>query len=318
MRRKKFSQKAGRVVRKRLSDGTKVEYHYAAWSSKAARHAPDTVGALSIAWRVSPEWAALAPASRVQYTLYLRELDAIAAAPLADIKRRDIMTLRDSIAATRGNGAAGNFMRTVGAAFAWARSRGWIEHSPCHKIPPLPSGTLPAWTEAQLAHAMAHLPEPLRRVVVLGAHTGQRRGDLCAMPWGAYDGAVLRFTQQKTRQRMEIPAHPALRAELAAWRTSATSTLILTTEQGLPWRPNYLSEVMSAALRQIGLPAGLNVHGLRKLAATRLAEAGCSAHEIAAVTGHKTLQMVQHYTESADQGKLAQAAIVRLRTKETG
>ncbi|NDG85207.1 MAG: hypothetical protein EBX52_09260, partial [Proteobacteria bacterium] len=34
-------------------------------------------------------------------------------------------------------------------------------------------------------------------------------------------------------------------------------------------------------LKALGLP-GINVHGLRKLAATRLAEAGCSPHEIAA------------------------------------
>lgn len=42
-------------------------------------------------------------------------------------------------------------------------------------------------------------------------------------------------------------------------------------------------------LRKAGLPESLSLHGLRKAAARRLAEAGCTVHEIQAVTGHKTL-----------------------------
>jgi integrase len=64
----------------------------------------------------------------------------------------------------------------------------------------------------------------------------------------------------------------------------------------------------------IGLRHELNIHGLRKLAAAELADAGCTMHEIAAVTGHLSLSMVQLYTQSADQERLARAAIVRLET----
>ncbi|MCE2579531.1 tyrosine-type recombinase/integrase [Komagataeibacter sp. FNDCR1] len=53
---------------------------------------------------------------------------------------------------------------------------------------------------------------------------------------------------------------------------------------------------------------------LRKYAATTLAEAGCSAHEIASITGHLSIAMVQHYTKSADQKRLAEAAIRKLQT----
>ena len=47
-------------------------------------------------------------------------------------------------------------------------------------------------------------------------------------------------------------------------------------------------------------------------AARRLAEAGCSANEIAAITGHATLQEVSRYTKAAEQKKLAQSAMRRL------
>jgi hypothetical protein len=48
---------------------------------------------------------------------------------------------------------------------------------------------------------------------------------------------------------------------------------------------------------------------LRKAAARRVAEAGCTANEIAAITGHATLQEVLRYTKAAEQKKLAQSVM---------
>jgi integrase len=56
----------------------------------------------------------------------------------------------------------------------------------------------------------------------------------------------------------------------------------------------------------------LSAHGLRKATARRLAELGCSAHQIAAVTGHATLTEVQRYTAAADRKRLAQEAMSKL------
>ena len=41
---------------------------------------------------------------------------------------------------------------------------------------------------------------------------------------------------------------------------------------------------------------GLTFHDLRHEAASRLSERGFEAMEVAAITGHKTLQMVKRYT----------------------
>jgi integrase len=54
---------------------------------------------------------------------------------------------------------------------------------------------------------------------------------------------------------------------------------------------------------------GCSAHGLRKAAARRLAEAGCSPHQIASVTGQKTLKEVERYTKAANQERLAQDAM---------
>lgn len=303
---------AGRVVRKRLADGTVREYRYPAWSPPQ-QPAGDTIRGLLRAYEASPEWAALAKATQQQYLIYLRPWLKVAEARPADVTRRQILEARDAIARTRGTGAATAFTRVAAALFRWAEDRGWITHNPAARIRSLPGGHLPAWSEAQIATALAHLPEHLRRVVVLGIYTGQRRGDLIAMTWAAYDGSSIRLRQQKTGRALTIPAHPEMRAELDAWRaTRGDSVLILTSPRTPAWTAQHLSREMGRALVAAGLPAGLNVHGLRKAAARRLAEAGCSASEIAAITGHLSLSMVQLYTSSADQERLAAAAVARL------
>jgi hypothetical protein len=43
-----------------------------------------------------------------------------------------------------------------------------------------------------------------------------------------------------------------------------------------------------------------------------LAEVGCSAHQIASVTGHRSLTEIERYTKQADQNRMATAAIHRL------
>ena len=54
-----------------------------------------------------------------------------------------------------------------------------------------------------------------------------------------------------------------------------------------------------------------SAHGLRKACATRLANAGCSVNEIAAITGHASVREIAHYTAKADQGRLARQALNR-------
>ena len=66
----------------------------------------------------------------------------------------------------------------------------------------------------------------------------------------------------------------------------------------------------------------LHFHGPLHSAASLMAKAGCTAHEIAAITGHKTLSMVSKYTGQAVQNKLAESAVAKLagtkpRTKMT-
>jgi len=305
----KLREKAGKTVRHVMKDGTVKVYSYER-GSKAKNRPADSTAELIAAYQRSPEWLGLAETTRTTYTIYLRELFRLGHQPATAWARRDILTLRDAIAASRGNGASTGFIRAASALFTWAVDREWIEHSPVIRVKTLEGGHLRAWTREEADTAAGRLPAHLSRAVILARYTGQRRGDLCTMGWSAYDGSTIRLVQQKTGAPLVLPVHATLKAHMDDWpRIAAT---VLTDAKGMPWKPEYLSHALPSALARIGLSEDLNVHGLRKLAAAELADAGCTVHEIAAITGHQSLSMVQLYTRSADQERLASAAIVRL------
>jgi len=309
------SPRAVKVVRRTLASGEVREYRYQrgprAEREPPARIVAGSVGALIEAWRRSPEWADLADATRANYTIYLRSLTGLEREQAADVRRRHIIALRNAIAVARGNGAATGFVRAASALWAWAINAELAETSPAARLKPLRKGELAAWPEAALADALTQLPEPYRRAVLLAVYTGQRRGDLIRLSWAQYDGASIRLRQGKTGAALVVPAHRELRALLETWRQTTTTTTILAAPAGGAWTDRHLSRELGARMRAIGWP-GLTLHGLRKLAAVRLAQAGATLHEIAAIGGWKSLSMVQHYTKAADQHALAQAAIVRL------
>lgn len=313
---KKSHRKAGRTSRYTRKDGTVVEYHYGPYQPKPRERATDTLTALIEAYRRSRKWRGLAAATQRTYAVYHKYLERIGHTKVVDMKRRDLLDLVDVIAERRGPGAAVGFARSASALFAWAVYREWIEHSPATKIVPDGGGELRAWTRAEADAAVGGLPEHLRRVVILARYTGQRRGDLCAMRWSAYDGITIQVKQQKTGEELVLTAPANLRVELDTWKREASALTILTNRFGRPWDPQQLSHALPVALAKIGLSDELNVHGLRKLAATELADAGCTTHQIAAVTGHRTLAMVQHYTKTANQRSLAEAAVVLLQNAD--
>jgi len=76
---------------------------------------------------------------------------------------------------------------------------------------------------------------------------------------------------------------------------------LLTKPDGSAFDPHGLGMWFGDAIEAAGLPDACVMHGLRKTAARMLAEVGCPALEIMAVTGHKSLAEIERYTRAADQ-----------------
>lgn len=66
------------------------------------------------------------------------------------------------------------------------------------------------------------------------------------------------------------------------------------------------------------LPDGLLPHGLRRATRSRQAKAGCSAHEIMAISGHQALAEVPRHTVAENRLQLAERSAAALERKEAG
>ena len=296
------------VVRRKLADGSVRTYVYeSAGASRTLKPANGTIGWLQAQYEASPEYAALAPASRKLYRHVLKELEAVRYFRLADFQRKHIMAIRDKLAGKPG--IANSFVRAVGAMFAWAMQRGIREdYNPAAGIKSLALKERGPWDEADLRRAEAGLSGPMLTAFMLGLYTGQRRGDVLRLTWAAYDGQGFDLRQQKTGKALWVPAVPPLQAYLAA--LPRTGIHIVCQTNGRPYSTGGFDGSWRLAVARCGVPRGL-FHGLRHSAATRLAEAGCSEHEIAAITGH-SLAMVRVYTQRARQRAMAEAAVAKL------
>ena len=119
-------------------------------------------------------------------------------------------------------------------------------------------------------------------------------------------GDLIQLRQEKTDTPLMIPVHPELGKVLAS--TPRTQMTFLTTEQGKPFTSAGFGNWFRGCCNEAGLPQ-CSAHGLRKGAATRLANAGCGSDQIRAITGHRSIAEVAHYTRSADQQRLARQAL---------
>lgn len=270
--------------------------------------------ALAAEWYRSNAFTSLAPSTQA---VYRRNLDRIRAehghklvADLATHNVRHLMEAKQGLPA-----AANHILRMLRLLMKHAVANRWRADDPTvgvKKFAEREEGA-ESWSEAHIARFEAYWPvgSRARLAMALLLYTGQRRSDVIRMGPGDMRGGAIHVRQQKTRTELLIPVHPALKSVLAG--VPEGQKTFLAVQGGGPFASttafyNWFVQSVRAA----GLPAGLSPHGLRKAAARRLAEAGCSMHEIAAITGHKTLSEVSRYTKAAEQKKLAEAAMRRI------
>jgi len=174
------------------------------------------------------------------------------------------------------------------------------------------------WNEEEIATFEKYWPEGSRERLAFSLllYTGQRGSDVYRMLWEDYIGDTIRVAQQKTATKLTIPIHESLARLLASANRNYPTILVTAFKQ--PFSMKGFGNMASHAIRDAGLPRRCKPHGLRKAAARRLAEAGCSASEIMAITGHKTLAEVERYTRAAGQEQLARRAIKRQSENKSG
>jgi integrase/recombinase XerD len=213
---------------------------------------------------------------------------------------------------------ANTTLAALKALFAWAVESGEAKTNPARNVVPVRyhSDGFHTWTDEEVKQYEATHPvgTVARLAMALLLHTAGRREDAVRLgPQHTRMGRV-RFTQAKNEHRkpvvVDLPLSPELQHIIQATPTGHLAFLV--TAYGKPFSVKGFGNKMRVWCDQAGLPQ-CSAHGLRKAAATRLAESGATAHEIMAVTGHQSLKHVEVYTKAAARPGMADSAIAKLR-----
>jgi integrase len=163
------------------------------------------------------------------------------------------------------------------------------------------------WTEDEIARYQERHPigTKARLALDLMLWTGQRGGDARVMGPPHIRGKRLVVTQEKTGATVSLPILAPLAESIMATRSGGL--VFLMSEHGRPFSRKGFGNKMRQWCDEAELPH-CSAHGLRKAAARRFAEAGCSNQQIKAWTGHTTDSEVARYTAAVDQAALSDSA----------
>jgi integrase len=211
-----------------------------------------------------------------------------------------------------------NFLNTLRAMFKWAVKEGRIHDDPTLGVTreKVKSAGYKTWSEDHISRFETTHPigSKARLAFALLLYTGQRRSDIVKLGRQHIHDETLIIDQGKTEggeeAHLEIPVHPKLRAVIDATPMVGVKTFLVT-HFGKPYTAPGFGNWFRELCNQAGCP-DVSAHGLRKATARRLAEIGCSANQIASITGHASLSEVQRYTKAADRKRMAREAMKKL------
>ena len=269
----------------------------------------------SLAWlveryRETGAWTGLSLATRRQRENIIKHvLESAGSQPAGRITKANIVAGRDR-RAKETPFQARHFLDTMRGLFRWAVEAGLLKIDPTVGVsdPTLPATEgFAVWTEDDVATYHRRWPIGTRQRVWLDVllYTGLRRGD--AVRFGRQhirDGAGTIKTE-KTDTEVTLPILPVLAKTLAAGPCGDLA--FIANANGQPFTKESFGNAFADACRKAGITK--SAHGIRKLAATRAANAGATESQLKAIFGWTNSKMPTLYTKAANNRRLAQQAM---------
>lgn len=327
-------------VKVTLADGRSVIYWYAwkggprlpgkpgdpefiaAYNAAVAKKLQPKEGTLQSilnAFQASSKWDELASRTQRDYVGLIKVIELkFGTFPLSALTDRRAISIfkawRDE-RAKKSRRQADYGWQVLARILSWAHGGGLVAANPCEKGGRLYRGSRAdhVWTDADEAAFLAVAPSHLHLPLLLALWTGQRQGDLLALTWSQYDGEVIRLRQSKTGTRVVIPVGGPLKAALDPVRKKTGHVLL--NSDGQPWTADGFRSSWRKACAAAGV-VGVTFNDLRGTAVTRLALAGCTEAEIAAITGH-SLRDVRSVLDSNYLHRDPELGVTAIRKLET-
>jgi integrase len=183
----------------------------------------------------------------------------------------------------------------------------WVRDNPLRNIskPEEPRGRVRYLSDEERAALLEACRKsafkPLYLIVLFAVTTGMRRGELLGLRWQDVDlerrVALLHNTKNGDRRSVSIVPEVAQLLRQHGKVRRLDSDLIFTPDSAEVW---LFDKAWYQALKEAKIK-DFRFHDLRHTAASYLAMSGASVPELAAVLGHRTLQMVKRYAHLSDQ-----------------
>jgi len=314
-----YVRRNGKRVRLRVEYGTPefdAEYQAALSSTPQSSKKGDPAGG-TLAWliecfRGTAAWQARSTSTRAKWDgLYRQAIEGAGNAQLSAITPKAIRAGLERRAHTPGQ--AQHFLNAMRALFRWAIKVQFVRADPTAGIEAparrRDAGIRP-WTEADVAAYEKRWSIGTRQRVWLDLllYTGLRRGDAVRLGRQHVRDGIATIKTEKTGTIVTIPILPVLADTLTAGPCGDLS--FIAGARGQPMAKTSFSNEFAVACRAASVPG--SAHGVRKIAATRAANAGATVAELEAIFGWSGGKMASLYTKAADRQRLAKRAMHKL------
>jgi integrase len=263
-------------------------------------------------YRETTAWTGLSLATRRQRENIFRPvLETSGKQPISRITTASIMAGRDRRIDTPSQ--ARHFLDAMRGLFRWAVKAKIVRTDPTIGVDDPPraksDGFVP-WTEEHVAAYERRWPLGTRERVWLSVllYTGLRRGDAVRLGRQHVRDRVASIKAEKTDTWVTLPILPALAEALDAGPCGDLT--FIAGKNGNPLTKESFGNEFRKACKAAGVPG--SAHGVRKIAATRAANAGATVAQLEAIFGWHGGRMASLYTKTADRRRLSLEAMHKL------
>jgi integrase len=307
----------GPRVRVRAEFGTtefNLEYQAAVVGKPRSAKGPSegTLAWLLERYRETTVWGDLSIATRRQReNIFVHVLETAGVQPFARVSSATITAGRDRRIDTPAQ--ARNFLDAMRGLYRWALKAKLVKVDPTAGIENparlAGDGFIP-WTEEHIAAYEARWPIGTRQRVWLDvlAYTGLRRGDAVRLGRQHIRNGIATIKTEKTGMEVTLPILPVLAGTLE--RGPCGDLTFIAGFSGKPLAKESFGNEFRKACHAARVPG--SAHGVRKIAATRAANAGATVAQLEAIFGWQGGTMASLYTRAADRRRLAIEAMHKL------
>jgi integrase len=280
-----------------------------------------TLRSLVLDYRASERFTDLKPRTRQDYKKVFNFIDPILDQPLSAFDTTTVIALKNRWKEVRGRCFVNYVITVLKLVFGHGMDEQLVASNPVSGVRRIRrnKNAVPLnrkWEATERTAVWAACPPQLRLPLAIGLTSGMREGDVLALKRGAIKDGRIKIRTAKRDVWIDIPVSLQIREAIASQPAHDAITLCVTS-RGTPWTEDGFRASFFKFIKRLeqagGVQPGLTFHGLRHTVASVLAENAASAEDIAAVLGHKSSAMAEHYAADADRSRRTRATISKLR-----